>query len=258
MAETAKASNLNCLSLSAESEGDGLVGAADLGLAAGERSAVVPVDGRAAGVVAGDAELVTLEGVAKDVAEVVPDLVAVEAVGKVGLGLAGVEAVAVAGDLEGAAASLGVDGERLGVAGAGLESVAHGDVLADGPDGDFKVALVVDLGAANGRDGAGEAGGDGEDAELLEHFEGCWWVFVLRKRKCCKSVCKCSCECECECDEEKDQFEGELCWVFIHELLNTESYSSCSFGNFSATKSPCYHGKAEASDVDATLRQKPC
>ncbi len=162
---------------------------ADVGVAAARRHAIVPLDGGAGAVVAGEAELVAGKGVAKDVAEVVPDVGLDEAVGKVGLGLAGVEAVAVARDLEGAAARLGVDGKGLGVALALAERVPVGDVLADGPERHLKVALVVDLGEALGRGGRGEARGDGEDAELLEHFESvCGWMVVRCEE--CESVCK--------------------------------------------------------------------
>lgn len=111
------------------------------------------------------------KGVAKDVAEVVPDATGVEGVGKVGLGLASVEAVALLGDLEGATTSLGVPGVLLSVlATVGREDVGVGDGATNRPEADFVVAVVDDAGVTDGCDGGGEGAGQGEDAELLEHF----------------------------------------------------------------------------------------
>lgn len=74
-------------------------------------------DNRAALAVGGhESKLAASKRITKDVAEIVEDTVRVEGIGKDGLGLAGVQAVTLSGDLEGAAASLGVTAELLAVA----------------------------------------------------------------------------------------------------------------------------------------------
>lgn len=153
---------------------------AGLDLAAGGRAAVGPDNGLALAVGRHDLDAVACKRVAKDVGEVVPQLARVERVGKVGLGLAGVEAVALARDLERAAARLGVARVLLRVlAAAGRERVGAGDAAADGPQRHLKGAVVDDLGLARG--GGGGGGGseasDGEDAELIEHDEEFWGYF---------------------------------------------------------------------------------
>lgn len=105
--------------LSAKGQGDVLSRGANLDLAASGRDASRPNNSRAAGIGTGLDQLAAGEGITKDIAEVIPDLVAVEGVGKDGLGLAGVEAVLGLGDLEGLATGDGVLDERLRV-GAGL------------------------------------------------------------------------------------------------------------------------------------------
>lgn len=92
---------------------------------------------RASRVSALDGDLLSHKGgvVAKDVAQIKPDLVGahVKIVGKDGLGCAGgVEAVGVGGDLEGAAARVGVYVEGLGVvAYCAGKAVGPGDVGSD-------------------------------------------------------------------------------------------------------------------------------
>src|SRR5687768_12830580 len=79
-------------SLTAKREDDILIGSAHLDLAACRRHARRPDDRRAGILSARDNKLLADKGVAKDVAEVVPDVGAVEVVGKDGLGRARVQA----------------------------------------------------------------------------------------------------------------------------------------------------------------------
>lgn len=143
-------------------------------MAATRVGTLVPNNRRAVLVRAVNDHLVTGEGVAKDVREIVPDLGAVKAVGKVGLGLVGEETVSLAGDLEGAATGLGVTGELLNVGVvARRNSVGVRDVAANRPEGNLEVAVVADDSVAYSRDSAGEPeGSGGDDGSLAEHFEG--------------------------------------------------------------------------------------
>lgn len=160
------------IGLSAEREGNALVASAVLDLAATGRDSVGPVDGRASRVVAPDGEAVALEGVAEDVAEVIPDRLAVEVVGVDGLGAAVVETVRVTGHLQGPTAGDGVLVEALGVGSAvRVQGVRARDGAADGPEGDGEITLVDDpglrdsvvgIGVRHGDTGEGEDGGNGE------------------------------------------------------------------------------------------------
>ena len=164
--------------LSAKRKSDILSRSASLDLAAAGVGARGPGDGRAAGLGARHDQLLAAEGIAKDGAEVVPDGGAVEAVGVVELGSTSVETVGRLGDLDGLAARGGVldEGLRVGAA-IGSDGVGVAHAAADGPEGHGLGALVDDLGVANGGD-EGSSGREGEDGEVVKHFEG-WLVVVV-------------------------------------------------------------------------------
>lgn len=112
------------------------------------------------------------EGVAEDIAQVVPDVVAVQAVREDGLRGAGVQAVGRGGDLDRLSAGGCVHDELLAVDAVGGQSVWAVHCAANGPECDGVGALVDHLCAANCGGDLGEASGDGDDAELAVHFEG--------------------------------------------------------------------------------------
>lgn len=141
--------------LSAEGEGNILARRAHLDLAARRRHTRGPDDGRASRLRTRDHNLLAGERIPKDVAQVVPDVVAVQAVGEDGLGRARVEAVGGDRHLERLAARHGVldEGLRVGAVLGNLEGAL--DRRADGPDVHVTGALVGDFGEA---DGGGQGG----------------------------------------------------------------------------------------------------
>lgn len=182
----------NFTTLSAKGQSDVLSGCAHLDLASSRRDTSGPGDSRAGGVSAGLDELAASKGVAEDIAEVIPDLVVIEAVGEDGLGLAGVEAVLGLGDLEGLASRDGVLDEGLRVGSRlGRQGVHAGDVAAHGPEVDGVGAFVHNAGVSDGRYGWNHGGDDREDAEDVgEHFDDCVvevedsWVKVIMATLC--------------------------------------------------------------------------
>lgn len=127
-----------------ESQGNILRRRAGLDLTASWRSAVGPGDRGAGRVGAFLDELLALEGITKNAAEIIPDLGAVKGVGEVELGSASVEAVASGRDFDGLAASLGVFDKRSGVRPRLRgQTIRTGDSAADGPDADFESPCVA-------------------------------------------------------------------------------------------------------------------
>lgn len=154
--------------LQAKANGDGSVGRAG-GVVAFGGVAIVPLNLGALVVVGRSLDLETAEGAAVDQAQVVADLAVLAVKGKDERGDVG--ARGGAGNL--VRVLLAVLGEAVAVDLAGREVVLG---LAVG-DEDVPLAVVVDGG---GRVLDGDAGGageadDGEDGDLLEHFERIWW-----------------------------------------------------------------------------------
>ena len=137
--------------LGTECQGDVLVGSAVLDLAPPGIRPVLPHNLRARLLGAPNDQPMPAKRVAKDAAEIVPDLTRIQAVGVVELGSARVQAVRLDGDFKGDAARDGVAAEGLRVLPArGVERVGFADGGADGPDGGFKVAVVDNAGLADG------------------------------------------------------------------------------------------------------------
>lgn len=166
----------------ARAEGQGDIGPvlARLHLAARRRSTLGPDDGRARSVGAALHQFEARERIAKDAAEVVPDLFVLEAVGEDDLGLARVQAVGVVGDLEGAAACLVVPGELLRVELARVQRVRGRHLGADGPDRHGEAAAVLYDGVADARDGPRKGHSRGESfVGLAKH---CCFFFPFLAR----------------------------------------------------------------------------
>lgn len=154
--------------LQAKADGDGSVGRAG-GVVAAGGVAIVPLNLGALVVVGRGLDLEAAEGAAVDQAQVVADLAVLAVKGEDKRGDVG--ARGGAGNL--VRVLLAVLGEAVAVDLAGREVVLG---LAVG-DEDVPLAVVVDGG---GRVLDGDAGGageadDGEDGDLLEHFEQIWW-----------------------------------------------------------------------------------
>lgn len=128
------------------------------------------------------------ERVAKDVAKVVPDLGTVQVVCKVDLRCTGPQPVVGNGNFERLAARVGVSDEGLAIAATvGTETVRTVDIGTDGPQGYGEVALVDDLGRADGAGTGGGSQGNGGDSQKVGKH--CDLVVYLRWKRCGLSVC---------------------------------------------------------------------
>lgn len=107
------------------------------------------------------------EGVAENVRQVVPDLLAVEGVGKVGLGASIVQAILDSGELDGDTTRGRVMVQNFGVGTAGSDSVLLANGASNRPDIDGETALVDNLRVTNsvGKRSQSRNGSDGSCGE---------------------------------------------------------------------------------------------
>lgn len=114
------------------------------------------------------------EGVAKNIRQVVPDLLTIEGICKVGLGASIVQAILDSGDLDGDATRGRVMVQDLGIGTAGSNSVLLANGATNGPDIDGETALVDNLRVANSA-GKRSQSGNGSDGSCGEPHREEWW-----------------------------------------------------------------------------------
>lgn len=107
------------------------------------------------------------EGVAEHVRQVVPDLLAVKGVGKIGLGASIVQAILDSGELDGDTTGGRVMVQDLGVSTAGSDSVLLTNRATNRPYIDRETALVDNLCVTNSA-GKWSQGRNGSDSSCGE------------------------------------------------------------------------------------------
>lgn len=109
-----------------------------------------------------DLESLTREGVTKDIRQIIPDLAAVQSIGKVGLRATVIETVLATGDLQGDTTRDRVVAQNLGVLLAWGNLLAGSNGTTHGPEVDGGSAVVLHDGVADSA-GHGDQGGYGGD-----------------------------------------------------------------------------------------------
>lgn len=127
-------------------------------LAASGRDTARPANLGASGQRRANREEVARERIAKDIRQIIPDSVAIQSVGKVGLRTAIVQAILGPGDLQSDTTRGRIVVYGLRVGSARFDGLTRTNGAAHGPEVDGSVASVHDFGVANGIGERGQSG----------------------------------------------------------------------------------------------------
>ena len=145
------------------------VGLAVPGLASTGRDTVTPADVGTGSVGGKDVQSVAGEGITEDIGHVVPDGVAVQGVGEVGLGTAVIQTVLAGGNLQRDATGGGIVVQQLRIHALGLDGDLRANRAANGPQVDGEVAVIHHAGLADSANQRSQGGNRGDNGSGEMH-----------------------------------------------------------------------------------------